>query len=50
MGLNHEYELLRSQLVNQERVPTLEEAILSVLDEEKRQKIVPGAERDEVKA
>ena len=50
MGLNPEYELLRNQLLNRERVPTLEEAILSVLDEEKRRKIVPGAERDEVKA
>ena len=49
MGLNLEYEQLRSQLLNRERVPTLEEAILSVLDEEKRRKIVPGAERDEVK-
>ena len=50
MGLNPEYEQLRSQLLNRERVPTLEEAILAVLDKEKRRKIVPRAERDEVKA
>ena len=36
MGLNPECEKLRSQLLNRERVPTLEEAILAVLDEEKR--------------
>ncbi|XP_078430146.1 uncharacterized protein LOC144702124 [Wolffia australiana] len=36
MGLNKEYEGLRSQILNREHIPDLEEAIQLVIDEERR--------------
>ena len=47
MGLNIEYEPLRSQILNQEKVPSIEEFINIVLEEESRMKLVPNAPKEE---
>ena len=50
MGLNIEYEPLRNQFLNREKVPTIEETINILLEEERRMKLVPNAPKEEASA
>ena len=43
MGLNAEYENVRSQIFHREKVPDIEEAIGIIIEEESRLKLVPEA-------
>lgn len=49
MGLNLEYEFLRSQILNREKVPSLEESIQIVVEEETRLKLVPGGDKEDIR-
>ncbi|XP_078443058.1 uncharacterized protein LOC144712663 [Wolffia australiana] len=47
MGLNPEYESVRSQILNREKIPDLEQAIYLILEEEGRLQVVSSTLKEE---